>query len=93
MNMPNAQKKRLTRLEDKVEAVDEGVGLLYSRVADIEQKRQQLSDEVAYLKSQSMRNNLIFTEIEEYNSQGNEYQVVTERKLRVHLSEKLKIPK
>ncbi|KAH3870882.1 hypothetical protein DPMN_034073 [Dreissena polymorpha] len=59
----------------------------------MEQKRQQLSDEVAYLKSQSMRNNLFFTGIVEDNSQGNESQVVTERKLREHLSEKLKIPK
>ena len=49
-----------------------GVGLLESRVTDMEQKRQPLSDEVAYLKSQSMRNNLIFTGIEEDNSQGNE---------------------
>ncbi|KAH3840022.1 hypothetical protein DPMN_113464 [Dreissena polymorpha] len=58
----------------------------------MEQKRQQFSDEIAYLKSQSMRNNLILTGIEEDNSQGNESQVVTERKLREHLSEKLKIP-
>ncbi|XP_052212302.1 uncharacterized protein LOC127831372 [Dreissena polymorpha] len=40
-----------------------------------------------------MRNNLIFTGIEEDNSQGNKSQVVTESKLREHLSEKLKIPK
>ncbi|KAH3738939.1 hypothetical protein DPMN_045583 [Dreissena polymorpha] len=59
----------------------------------MEQKRQQLSDEIAYLTSQSMRNNLIFTGIEEDNSQGNASQVVTERKLREGLSEKLKTPK
>ena len=48
---------------------------------------------IAYLKSQSMRNNSVFTYIPEDNSSGSEPPEVTERKLRNHLEEKLKIAK
>ena len=56
-------------------------------------RRQQLCEEVAYLKSQSMRNNLIFTGIEEDNISGNEPPAVTENKLRAFLQDELKIAK
>ena len=58
-----------------------------------EKQREELRDDVAYLKSQSMRNNLVFTNIQEDNSTGNETAEITETKLRNHLQEKLKIAK
>lgn len=83
--------EKVTRLEDKVEAADIGVGEVSSRVHDLERQRQQLSDDVNYLKAQSMRNNLIFSGIPEDNSTGSETPAVTERKLRDFLHEKMKI--
>ena len=83
--------ERVAKLEDRVDATDIGVGLVDSRVADLEKRRQQLSDDVSYLKAQSMRNNLLFTGIEEDASSGNEPPATTERKLREHLIQKLKV--
>jgi len=83
--------ERVAKLEDRVDATDIGVGLVDSRVADLEKRRQQLSDDVSYLKAQSMRNNLLFTGIEEDASSGNEPPATTERKLREHLINKLKV--
>jgi len=50
-----------------------------------------LEAKMAYLKAQSMRNNLLFTGIDEDSSSGNEPPTVTERKLREHLIQKLKV--
>ena len=85
--------ERVSKLEDKVYATDIGVALVDSRVANLEKQRQHLADDVSYLKAQSMRNNLIFTGIEEDATSGNEAPDVTERKLRGHLIAKLKIAK
>lgn len=48
---------------------------------------------MAYLKSQSMRNNLVFTNIPEDTAGGNESVEATERKLRQHFQDALKIAK
>ncbi|XP_052820392.1 uncharacterized protein LOC128246240 [Mya arenaria] len=85
--------ERVMRLEDRVESVDMGTGLLSSRVAALEKQREELRDDLTYMKSQSMRNNLVFTNITEDNSNGNEAVDVTERKLRKHLQDALKIAK
>ena len=83
--------ERVAKLEDRVDATDIVVGIVDSRVADLEKRRQQLSDDVSYLKAQSMRNNLLFTGIEEDSSSGNDPPTVTERKLREHLMQKKKV--
>ncbi|XP_052217926.1 uncharacterized protein LOC127835529 [Dreissena polymorpha] len=57
----------------------------------LEKERDTLRDNVSYLQSQSMRNNLIFTGVTEDNSTGNEPPEVTERKLRQHLQDAFKI--
>ncbi|KAH3812493.1 hypothetical protein DPMN_140928 [Dreissena polymorpha] len=74
-----------------MEAADIGVGEVSSRMHDLARQRQQLSDDVNYLKAQLMRNNLIFSGIPEDNSTGSEIPAVTERKLRDFLHEKMKI--
>lgn len=83
--------ERLQRLEDKVDGTDINVGLMASRVEELEKERDSLRDDVAYLKSQSMRNNLIFTGVTETGS--NETYEQTEAKLRQHLVDAMKIQK
>ncbi|KAH3850486.1 hypothetical protein DPMN_092898, partial [Dreissena polymorpha] len=82
---------RVCPLEEKVELVDVGATKVADRLTQSEKERNELRDDVAYLKSQSMRNNLVFTNIPEDNSTGSEPPEVTERKLRNQLEEKLKI--
>ncbi|KAH3768829.1 hypothetical protein DPMN_170045 [Dreissena polymorpha] len=43
--------EKVTRLKDKVEAADIGVGEVSCRMCDLERQRQQLSDDVNYLKA------------------------------------------
>ncbi|KAH3728604.1 hypothetical protein DPMN_054562 [Dreissena polymorpha] len=57
------------------------------KVAMLEKQREELRDDVAYLKSQSMRNNLVFANIKEDNSFGNETAEIMETKLRTHWTE------
>ena len=65
----------------------------YTEVIFRSRQRQQLSDDASNLNAQSMRNNLVFSGIEEDNSSGSEPPTVTERKLRAHLHQKMKITK
>ncbi|XP_052762106.1 uncharacterized protein LOC128204742 [Mya arenaria] len=57
----------------------------------LEKERDTLRDDVSYLQSQSMRNNLVFTGVVEDHTDGNEHADVTERKLRQHLQDAFKI--
>jgi len=85
--------ERLDRLEDRVDGTVIGVARVESRLADLEKQREELRDDMTYMKSQSMRNNLVFTNIPEDNSSGSESSDVTEAKLRTHLQAALKIAK
>ncbi|KAH3739996.1 hypothetical protein DPMN_046690 [Dreissena polymorpha] len=85
--------ERVSKIKDKVDGADIGAALLASRIEDLEKAKASLGDEVTYLKSQSMRDNLIFTSVPEDNSGGNESPEVTERKLRQHLHDALKLAK
>lgn len=85
--------ERVSKIEDKVDSDDIGAALLASKVDNLEKARDDMRDEVAYLKSQSMRNNLIFTNITEDNSSGLESYETTEKLLRQHLQDKLWIAK
>ncbi|KAH3821645.1 hypothetical protein DPMN_123410 [Dreissena polymorpha] len=53
--------ERVTRIEDKVDGADIHAAQLSERVQELEKQRDTLRDNVTYLQSQSMRNNLIFT--------------------------------
>lgn len=85
--------ERVSQLEDRLDNADIGTTEIDVRLSEMEKLRDQLKDEVAYIKSQSMRNNLIFTNVPEDNSDENEMVAVTERKLRDHLHEKLQLAK
>jgi len=83
--------QRVTRLEDKVDGADIHAAQLSERMQELEKERDTLRDNVSYLQSQTMRNNLIFTGVVEDNTTGNEQPEITERKLRQHLQDAFKI--
>ncbi|KAH3740895.1 hypothetical protein DPMN_047612 [Dreissena polymorpha] len=70
-----------------------GSALLSSRFADLEKQREELRSDVVYLQSQSMRNNVIFTNMPEDNASGNETSEESEKKLRQNLETALKLRK
>jgi hypothetical protein len=72
-------------MEDKIDSTDISSAILAGKVDELEKARDSMREGVSYLKSQSIRNNLIFTNVPEDNSSGNEPTEVTERKLRKHL--------
>ncbi|KAH3774196.1 hypothetical protein DPMN_175570 [Dreissena polymorpha] len=70
--------ERVSRVEDKVEGADIHAAELAERVQELEKERDILRDNVSYLQSQSMRNNLVFTSVPESNGNGNETPETTE---------------
>ncbi len=52
--------ERVIRLEDKVDGADIHTAELAERTRELEKERDALRDDVSYLQSQSMRNNLMF---------------------------------
>ena len=83
--------ERVSRVEDKVDGADIHAAELAERVHGLEKERDTLRDNVSYLQSQSMRNNLVFTSVPEANESGNETPETTEAKLRQHLVSAFKL--
>jgi hypothetical protein len=79
---------RVTGVEEKTECVDFNVAELSSKVIQYEKERDSLKDDVVYLTSQSMRNNLMFTNVDEVPQEDSKS---TEDILRNHLENQLKI--
>jgi len=63
---------KLDTVTDKVESTDFSLGLLNDKVVQLEKEKDSLRNEVVYLKSQSMRNNLIFVNIPESSPEATE---------------------
>ncbi|KAH3695189.1 hypothetical protein DPMN_082645 [Dreissena polymorpha] len=84
--------QRVTHLEDKVDGADIHAAQLSERMQELEKERDTLRDNVSYLQSQTMRNNLIFTGGAEDNTTGNEQPEITKRKLRQHLQDAFDCP-
>ncbi|KAH3792189.1 hypothetical protein DPMN_145680 [Dreissena polymorpha] len=82
----NKVEERVSRLEDKVGAAE-----LAERVQDLAKERDTLRENVSYLQSQSMRNNLVFTAKPEANGNVFETPEMTEAKLRQHLVSAFKL--
>ncbi|XP_052212527.1 uncharacterized protein LOC127831589 [Dreissena polymorpha] len=55
----------MTFIEEKVEGADFNLGIVTSKVQELEIKNKQMNDELLYIQAQSMRNNLVFGNIEE----------------------------
>lgn len=56
---------RISTVEERVESADFNLSIVSSKVQELETKNKQLNDELLYVQSQSMRNNIVFGNIEE----------------------------
>ena len=63
---------RLSAVEDKVDTCEFSQDKLYGKVVSLESEKQSLKDEIVYLQAQSMRNNLVFSNITETENETNE---------------------
>lgn len=83
-----ASEERFDRAEGRVFTVEMDTAAATKRIEQLEKERQNLQDSVTYLQSQSMRNNLIFGNIDE---EANEKPERTEQILRTFLVNKLNL--
>ena len=81
---------RVTVVEEKVENSDFALGMLNDKVITLERERDLLKQEVTYLQSQSMRNNLLFSNIPEAEKGVQED---TEKTVKEFLHNKMKVAK
>ena len=77
-------------IEERAESTDFAVGQTRSKITELENANDRLNDDLVYLQSQSMRSNLVFTNVPESTIEG---QVETEEIIRHHLVDKMKITK
>ncbi|XP_052268519.1 uncharacterized protein LOC127869901 [Dreissena polymorpha] len=80
--------KRVSKLEHSTEGADIAAAHVSRRIDDLERERDSLREDVTYMKSQSMRINLIYTGVPEVES---ELPDTTESILRKHVTDALKI--
>lgn len=79
---------KILRIETVADDAGFAAGHVQDKVTRLEKQNSALKDELTYIQSQSMRNNLIFSNIPE---DANEKPEVTESKLRAFLVEKLRM--
>ena len=84
----SASGQRLNTLEEKVESGDFLLGTMQEKVTILEKEKSALKEEVTYLQAQSMRNNVVFTNIPEKERERNDE---TEVKLREVFVEKMQV--
>ena len=84
MDTSKMSEERISKIEGKAETIEFSVGLTNDKVVEIGRDNNRLRDEVVYLQSQSMRNNLTFSNIIETNTDGTED---TEQVLRTFLED------
>ena len=80
--------ERITVVEDKVESSDFSIGLLSDKVVNLQKEKGKLKDDITYLQSQSMRSNLLFSNIPEV---GSGFVEDAEETVRQFLVDKMKI--
>jgi chromosome segregation ATPase len=62
--------ERVGKVEERVETTDFSLSLANSKVLELEKEKDSLKDEIVYLQSHSMRNNLVFSNIPEAPLEG-----------------------
>ena len=82
--------EKINKLEDRVEVVEYAGSRNDSKLEDLQKINTELKGEISYLKSQQMRNNLLFGGVPEI---PNEKPIDTERILRKHMCDNLKLAK
>ncbi|KAH3710186.1 hypothetical protein DPMN_069655 [Dreissena polymorpha] len=80
--------ERLRLIEEKTESVDFALAQASSIISSLEKQRDELKNDLTYLQSQSMRSNLVFTNIPEAPTENPD---ATENKLREFMVDKMKI--
>jgi len=75
-------------IEEKTESVDIALAQASSKISSLEKQRDELKNDLTYLQSQSMRSNLVFTNIPEDPTENPD---TTENKLRDFMVDKMKI--
>lgn len=80
--------ERVTCIEEKTETMDFVISQTASKLSMLEKQKENLQNEVTYLQSQSMRNNLLFTNIPEAPSEKYED---TENILRQFMVKEMKV--
>lgn len=83
-----ASDERILKVESITDSAQFSIGLAQDKIAKLEKEKSDMKDELNYLQSQSMRNNLIFSNIPEERNETNER---TEAILRQFIEDKLKI--
>ena len=81
------------RIEEKADNIDVSAAMLTSRIEELEREKTNLQEDLTYMKAQSMSNNLVLTNIQEENPGVTETQELTEKKLRLHLHQVMKLSK
>ena len=79
---------KVSDISDKVDALEFALGTTQSELCTMREADIKTREELIYLKSQSMRNNLVFGNIPEQTAETWEQ---SEEKLRLFLNEKMKI--
>ncbi|XP_052259763.1 uncharacterized protein LOC127864106 [Dreissena polymorpha] len=82
--------ERISKVEEKTESADFCLGMANSKMVELEKTDVRLREEVTYLQSHSMRNNLVFSGIAESTNEGQED---AETKVRGFIHEKMRIAK
>jgi hypothetical protein len=80
--------ERIEKIENKTESTDFSLGLVNDKMIQLEKEKENLHDELVYLQSQSMRNNLVFGNIPEAPTEDSDE---TEKNLRNFMHEKMKV--
>ncbi|XP_053402918.1 uncharacterized protein LOC128558106 [Mercenaria mercenaria] len=88
MTLIKKTSERLASIEDKTESIDFALTQTSIKISTLEKQKEELRNDMSYLQAQSMRNNLVFSNIPEAPTETSE---TTEVKLRKFLNEKMKI--
>ena len=81
---------KLTETQTKLEAMEFTLGLTSDKLEHMQKERDSMKEDIIYMKSQSMRSNLIFSRIQEESDETPEK---TEKIVRDFLVDKLKLSK
>ena len=79
---------RIAQASDRVDEIEFACGETRDEITQMQRQNAEMQENLLYLQSQSMRNNLVFGNIEEM---PNETNAQSEEKLRSFMKEKLKI--
>ena len=81
-------KEAINKINDKLDTFEFALGTAHEQITQLNNEKKRMQDSLLYLQSQSMRNNLVFSGL---NEDSNENHDVTEVKVRTFMVEQMKI--